>query len=172
MKKLVTGLSFLAVLTSSMVAADGWQAGASYTTISGDSDNTDISLGLAVASLGYEFNSGKFSTIPELKLGTGIKDDDVTILGTRVDVEADRFASLGVKFQYQATDRFYIYAAPSYANLKLSASAGGVSESDDDWDWGAGVGAGYQLSQNLAFDIGYDRYDDTDVVHAGIRYTF
>ncbi len=172
MKKLATVATLLLALGTGSSMADGWVGGLNYTNVSGDTDDVDVSVGLVVASLGYEFNHGAISYVPELKLGTGVNDDQVNISGINVDVEADRFASIGMRLQYDASEKLYVYAVPSYGNLKLSASAGPVSVSDDDWEWGAGVGAGYRFNDAISFDVSYERFDDANVVQAGMRYRF
>lgn len=172
MKKSVFALALLSTLTVSAAFADGWQTGVSYLHIKDDSNGKDVSVGVAAATLGYEIKQGDFSIIPEIRLGTGVKDDDTALQGQNVNLEVDRLASIGVKLQYEAADNLFVYATPTYTNLKTTAKGSGVRVTESEKEFGVGLGLGYQFNKALSLDVGYEKYDDTDIVQAGIRYTF
>lgn len=172
MNKLVRALSATALLISGGVAADGWQVGASFLHLSDDSD-LDIGLSALTLNAGYEFEmTERFSVIPEVRLGVGTNEDDVYLGFGRTDVEIDRFTSLGVRLQYSFDNNVYLYAAPIWANVDISASSGSFSFSDDSSELGGAVGLGYRNAANWSFDAAYEKYDDTDTLQLGLRYHF
>ena len=176
MKKIKTSL--LALATASVLMAGSahaeWNWSAGYTNISDDDDGVDISLNALTVGVGYEFETtyDAFTIMPELKVGFGVTDDDVSFLGTNVNVDIDRYTELSLRANYQVNDSFFVYAQPAYANLKIEASANGFSESDDEWEFGYGVGAGFKASENLAFELSYQDFDGTDVISGSVRYFF
>ncbi|XOV81074.1 MAG: outer membrane beta-barrel protein [Aestuariibacter sp.] len=172
MNKLFRALSAAALLVSGGVAADGWQVGASYLHLSDDSGQR-IGLSALALTAGYEFEmTERFSVIPEVRLGIGTNKDDVNSLSGRMDVEIDRFTSLGVRLQYSFDNNVYLYAAPIWANLDISASSSSFSFSDDSSELGGAVGLGYRNAANWSFDAAYEKYDDTDTLQLGLRYHF
>jgi len=156
----------------SLTAHAEWIGGVSYTSLSDDDAGVDVDLGALSGSIGYTFRQNEFSIIPEVHIGLGISDDSVTVLGTKVDVELDRFIVLAVRGQYSFNESFYVYAQPSYANAKLTAKASGISVSDDDWEFGIGAGGGFQVNPKVAAELGYDTYDGTDAISVGLRFNF
>ncbi|MBS3796452.1 outer membrane beta-barrel protein [Pseudoalteromonas sp. BDTF-M6] len=158
---------------TSFASQANWQAGAGYMNLSDDDAGIDISLDGIYGSIGYKFDSGNdFYFMPELRIGTGIGDDKVNVFGTNVKIEMDSFIALSVRGQYDFNNGFYLYAAPSYANLEVTASAGGVSESGDDWEFGFGGGAGYQFSKTMAAELSYEQFDGTDAVSVALKFDF
>ena len=59
--------------------------------------------------------------MPEIRLGTGVKGDEVS--GFDIDVES--FLVLATRFSYQATDATSFYIQPAYANLKIDGAEDG-----------------------------------------------
>ena len=45
-------------------------------------------------------------------------------------------------------------------------------EKENDWEFGYGAGVTLSPTENLAMDVGYEMFDNTDIVTAGLRYTF
>ncbi|MEM6514005.1 MAG: outer membrane beta-barrel protein [Pseudomonadota bacterium] len=166
MKRLMIGLGIF-VLAAPVSAQ--WVAGGGYVNLSDESEFFDVSVGGIYASLGYlvESESG-LTFLPEMRLGTGVADD--TILG--VDIELDSFFAFSVRGQFEFDSSFYVYAAPSYARVELTASAAGMSESEDDWEFGVGGGVGYKFSDKAWGELSYETYDGTDVFSIGFKVPF
>ncbi len=142
-----------------------WVGGVSYTSLSEE----DIKFGAITGSIAYKIDSDNaLSIMPELRYGIGIKDD--SIYG--FDVELDRFIALSVRGEYEFDSGLYLYAAPSYGNVKLTASMYGESVSDDEWEFGYGAGIGYQFNESIAAELSFEDYDGTDVISVGIKFDF
>lgn len=171
LKKTLLAICIAGVSFSSMA---NWVGGASYVNLSDEADGIDLSLSGISASIGYKFESqNNFYFLPELSIATGISDDTVTLFGTDINVEMDRFIVLSVRAQYELDNNIYLFVAPSYANLKMTAKTSGYeSISDDEWEFGFGGGVGYNFNKNLSTELSYDQYDGTDVINVGIKYAF
>ena len=162
-KKSLIALSLLAL---PLTAAANWSAGAGYANISDD----DLSLGVIYGAVAYEFakEGSKFSLVPELRLGTGISDGNIS--GAKLEVES--FTALSVRGQYNYDNGFYAYVMPSYANLDVKASFRGASFSDDEWNFGFGAGVGKKLNDKTSVEASFENYDGTDVITVGFKYAF
>lgn len=146
-----------------------WVGGVSYVNLSNDDGGADISLGGLTGSLGYQFDAQNgFYFTPELRVGTGISDDSVG----GIDVEMDRFVALSVRGQYSVNQQIYLFAAPSYANVELTASGAGVSSSSDDWEFGLGGGIGYQMTDAMSAEFMFEQYDEADLMSFGVKFAF
>lgn len=167
----------LTLAFSSSALAD-WNLSASYNNFSDDTDGIDISMGAVTAGLGYkyEYPNSKFSVMPELRIGTGVKDDDFVLwygdMGISATVEIKTFTALSVRGQYEISDSVSVFVQPVYANLDVEVSLYGESASDDEWDFGVGAGLIARANEQFSFEVSYERFDDTDVVSAGVRYHF
>lgn len=147
-----------------------WNIAAGYSNLSDSDDGIDISLNAITAGVGYEveFADSQFSVMPELRIGFGAGDDDMG--GFKLEIE--RYMAISVRGVYHATDAIYIYAQPSYANLEIKASGFGELATDDEWEFGVGAGVGFKATENLGLELSYEVFDGTDVITAGIRYSF
>lgn len=155
-----TLLAILALSLLPLAANAQWVGGVGYYNISDEEGSIDVSLGVIVGSIGYEFKTeGDFTFMPELRLGVGIGDD--TVLG--VDVELDSLYALSFRGQFDFESGMYLFAAPAYANIKVTAAAGGFSASEDDGEFGVGGGIGFNFSERTRGEISYETYDGTDV---------
>lgn len=169
--------SALTLAFSSSALAD-WNLSASYNNFSDDTDGVDISLGTITAGVGYkyEYPNSKFSVMPELRIGTGVKDDDFVLwygdMGLSATVEVKTFTALSVRGQYEISDSVSVFVQPVYANLDVEVSLYGESASDDEWDFGVGAGLIAQANEQYSFEVSYERFDETDVISAGVRYHF
>jgi opacity protein-like surface antigen len=161
--------TFIAIALTLGFAASAnpdWNTVAGLTNFSDD----DVSLNAITLGAGYEFSSSHstFSFMPELRLGFGVGDDNIS--GGKVEIE--RYIGISLRGIYQASDTVYLYAQPSYVNLKLKASGSGQSVSADEWEFGFGGGVGYKTTANLSLELSYERFDNTDAITAGLRYAF
>ncbi|WP_199608934.1 outer membrane beta-barrel protein [Flocculibacter collagenilyticus] len=177
-----TLLTTLLAVTSFSSSAN-WVTGVSYISFSQDIEEVtvsadDINMSLLAATLGYKFSVAEnFYLIPELRLGTGISDDSLRVLGENVDLEIDSVKSAALKAQYEFSNNIYIFGSYTHASLELSAtSTSGFSSysfTEEGSDSGFGVGAGYNFSEDFALEVSLESYDD-DVEFAtlSLKYTF
>lgn len=175
-------LAMLLSSTSSLAMADDlnnpgkWIAGLGYLNLSGEiEDGEDISLGGVVASLGYKVGSEDgFYILPEVRLGVGGGGDSFSYLGTNVNVELDRFLAFSLRAQFDLESGMYLFATPTYANAKLSATVSNgfrsASVSNDQWDFGIGAGLGFQLSELILAEMMYENIDEIDIVSIGFKF--
>ncbi|MFT4937226.1 MAG: opacity protein-like surface antigen [Paraglaciecola sp.] len=162
-------LAFSLAAFLSFTANASWVGGVSYTSISDGDDGITIDLGAITASVGYQFQtSEQFSIVPEVRLGFGISDDEIS----GVELSLKRFLALSVRGEYALNEKFYVFAAPSYANLEVEASFDRFSNTEDAWEFGIGAGVGYQLSDTVNAEVSYENYDGSDVISAGLKFSF
>ncbi|MGL5358635.1 MAG: outer membrane protein [Shewanella sp.] len=181
MKQIILGV-LIAAASSSVVAAEmapsnGWVAGVSYMNLSDESDGMEISVDGVAGSLGYQFKSGEdFYLVPEVRLGTGIGSDSFSLSGIDVEVELDSFIALSLRGQFEFDNGLYLYAAPTYANAKFTASASfmgqSASSTEDSWEFGVGGGVGYRFSQVTSAELSYEQFDGVDVLSVGLKFNF
>lgn len=161
---MTTGLLTLPVLVSAQ-----WSASAGYT------DFDRIGFGVAYASAGYQYNFDKFKIMPELRLGIGVSDADISEgRGALVpdSYEVDSFLSASVRGQYNVNTSFGIFLQPSYSKLKTTASVDGQEFTVDDWEFNLALGANYNFTENFAIEAIYEPVINDDAISVGFRYTF
>jgi hypothetical protein len=171
-KKLICGL-LLAAGVSAQASAD-WNAGLAYSNFQDDEDGIDISLDSVTLSVGYEFavNNSKFSFMPELRLGFGVGDDNISEFENNINVEIQTYYGVTARGTYHASPNFYVFLQPSYVNLEVKASSMGMSAKEDDWETGFGGGVGFVPMDNFMLEAIFEDFDGTNVISAGIRYSF
>jgi outer membrane immunogenic protein len=160
MKKVV-GALVLSLLSSSLFAE--MVLGFGYTNFSED----EIDLGLLQGTVGYKVDMGNdFSLTPEVRAAVGVGDD--SFFG--VDVEID--SAFGVALRGQLDfEKAYVWVAPSYSKIKLSANfLGNSASASSDWEFGAGVGLGYRMTENMALEGSYENVDGASLLGVGIRF--
>ena len=159
----------LVLAGTSFASQANWQAGVGYVNLSDSEGGDSISLNALVGSLGYKFKTGdNFYLVPELRLGTGVGDDE--LYGAKIEVES--FTALSLRGQYDLESGLYIYGAPSYANLEVKASAYVESASEDEWEFGLGGGVGYNFSNAMLAELSYEQFDGVDVVSLAVKFDF
>ncbi|XOV88908.1 MAG: outer membrane beta-barrel protein [Pseudomonadota bacterium] len=150
-----------------------WAGGVGYTNISDSADGIDISLNALTGTFGYAFAVSEIATIvPEIRVGFGIGDDSVEVFGLPADVKLKSLVAVSVRAQFDYASGLYVYLQPSYANLDLEVSSMGLSGSEDAWEFGLGGGMGYNFSDRLGAELGYESFDGTNVISAGLRFQF
>lgn len=157
------GLSLVAGATHA-ATTDNVQVSVSYGFMSESEAGFDIESDLAIASVGYRYDivDTDFTLVPELSLGTGIGDIEVDNVDTGIDI--DRLLILGVRAEYAATDSLSVFVRPSYANIDVG--------DEDDWEFGYGIGLDNTYRNGITIGVAYDRYDETDMLSANLRYQF
>lgn len=137
--------------------------GLSYVSLS--DDDVDVTVGALVGSIASKHSiSSRFSLVPELRLGVGVKDDDM-LLGT---VKMEYFASIAVKTQLDLNESFYVFASPTYAYRSLKASSN--SDIGSDSSFGVGAGAGIEFYPGVAAELSYERYSHAGLTSIGIKF--
>ncbi len=168
MKILFKAFSCSLLLGASMAANADWSGSFGYASVSEDIESTDISVGIAYGSIGYSYDNGDFTITPELRLGTGIRDDYVE----GVNVEVDSFVAASVRGQYNVHESFGLFVQPSYARLEATARIGSRSASASEWEFGLGGGASLKISEGAYVEALYESFDASDVLSVGVRINF
>ncbi|WP_371195228.1 outer membrane beta-barrel protein [Glaciecola sp. SC05] len=166
MPNLSKGLAAILLTAFSTAAIAQASIAGSYANLSAD----DLSFGVVNINAAFEFRAqnSQFSLMPELRLGIGVQDD--TLFGTNVEV--DEFQSVALRLNYYASDTIAVFIVPSYARLGIQASQGGFSSSASETEFGLGLGVSGKIADEWAVEGSYERYDDTNVLSAAIRYYF
>lgn len=70
----------------------------------------------------------------------------------------------------------YVFATPTYANLKVTTTASylGLSsfETNSSWEFGFGGGLGYKLTLAVSAEILYEKIDGTHALSLGAKFQF
>lgn len=148
-----------------------------YSDISSEVQAIDISLSAVTVGLAYEIatSSEGFTLVPELAIGKGVKEDTAEVFGFDVvpaDVSIERYLVLSLRGNYAVSESVYLFAQPTYANLKVDVSNFGESNSDSDWSFGYGIGGGLSLNDNFSLEVSYSKFDETNSVTGTVRYSF
>lgn len=161
MKK-VASVCLLTLMSSGVFAET--VAGVGFSRLSDDG----ISFGLVQGSVGYKFDINEtFSLVPSLRAGFGIGDDDFG----GATVELDSFYGADVRGQFDF-EKSYVWIAPSYSKVKLSASFGGFSAANSDWEFGGGIGYGYRIDDYISIEASYEGIGGASVFGVGARFNF
>ncbi|MFN3585246.1 porin family protein [Phenylobacterium sp.] len=119
-------------------------------------DGSGVDLGSIQGRLGYRFNNW---VGVEGEGAFGVKDDDVTIAGTDVNVDLKhQFAGYVVGFAPVGANTDLI-ARFGYGTTKIKGSAGGISASDDGESWNYGLGAQHHFDGVNGVRIDWTRHD-------------
>lgn len=162
MFKKITTLSFaLAALTTGGQAMAEYYVGGNISSMKVEHDFVSDSADLVAlyGRLGTEFTEN-FSA--EIRVGTGIDDDTVNVLGTPVKLELNHFYGAYLRGTLPVTDTFYPYAVVGFTRAELEAKASGVSDSDSGSDVSFGLGADIRLTSNTDLNLEYMNYYDKD----------
>jgi hypothetical protein len=171
-KKILCYLLLAGVISTQ--ASAGWNAGLAYSQFKDDEDGVDISLDGVTLSVGYEIRmeDSNFSFMPELRVGFGMGDDTINESNIDVTVELETYYGLSTRGTYHASPKFYVFLQPSYVNVEVKASAMGMSAKEDDWEFGFGGGVGFIPSDSVMLEAIFEDFDGTNVISAGLRYSF
>lgn len=172
-KKSLIASACLFSLSSGMAYAE-FQVTGGYTHIKSDTSVIDVSVSAATVGVGYEFATGSnaWTITPEVRFGVGVKDDDVRVFDTTVNLDVDHYTEFAVKANYYFNESSYLFIQPAYANLDIEASSNGVTASSDGWEFGYGIGAGFKPTEKIGLELSYQDFDGADVISGTLRYTF
>ena len=170
-KKLLTVLAFTAVIP--MTHADAYLGG-NMMYLNYTEDDIDVDLGALYLRGGYQFN--EWAAL-EARIGTGIRNDTTTYMGTLVHIDANDIYGAYFVAGIPNDSVFYPYAVAGYTHAELEASLLGFSDTSSDSDFSYGVGTDIRISDNVAANVELMRYMDKDGfemdgLSAGIKYTF
>ena len=119
------------------------------------------SLTTLYGRVGTSFNEN-FSA--EARVGFGLTDDTVLVLGNDVDVDLNNFFGAYLKGGAQVTEMFYPYAVMGYTRGEVDASVLGFSISESESDLSFGLGADVTISDVMTLNLEYMNYYDKDGV--------
>ena len=161
----------------SYTAFANWVGGFSYHHFMEEGDGISLNLGAVSGSLGYKVPmENNFYMIPEVRVGFGVRDDVISVLGNDIEAGIDGFFVVSLKGQREFDNNLYVFIAPSYGNVDVTASAfvngQSFSGNEDTWVFGIGSGVGYRFNQNMSAELSYETFDGTDVLSAGLKMNF
>ncbi len=127
----------------------------------GSFDNEALAL-----TLGYNIHK---NLAVEGWLGSGVRSDTKTLLGTAVKVDTKDFYMLVLRPQVAITPMIDLYGRFGYMSGKLAATGGNVSLKERDHDFSYGLGFAFYNNSGLSFTIDYSQfYDKQDVKIRGL----
>lgn len=157
MKTLFAAASAVALVSVVPAIAQAQTTPGAYGTVGyGHVDGNGVNLGALQGRLGYRLNNWLGV---EGEGAIGIKDDDVNLAGTEVNVDLKHqlgayvvgFAPLGAN-----TD---VFARFGYGTTKIKGTAGGVSATDDGSSWNYGLGAQHHFDGVNGVRVDWTRHD-------------
>jgi outer membrane immunogenic protein len=119
----------------------------------------DVNLGAIQGRLGARF--GQYLGV-EGELAAGVKEDDVNVAGTNVNVKLQHQAAIYGVGYLPVSPQADLFARVGYGTSKIKASAAGTSVADDGESWNYGVGGQYFLDDKNGVRVDYTRHDFKD----------
>lgn len=93
----------------------------------------------------------------EVRLGTGVGDDTVTVSGIPVKVEIDNFYGFYGRAFIPTGSGFRPYGMVGWTKGEVTATALGASASEDDSDFSYGLGADIEITKAVSLNVEYAR---------------
>ncbi|MCW8091098.1 outer membrane beta-barrel protein [Alteromonas sp. ASW11-130] len=153
----------------SNMALANWVGQLSYSSLSDDDPNADVSLGAIGASVGYRSQmTESFYLTPELRLGTGINEEELY----GVELSIDNYYGVGIRGEYLANDVFYLLASAAYLKFNFDAEYLGYAVSEGESEFGVGIGAGYNINEKASIEATFETFDGVDLLNFGVRFKF
>lgn len=151
--------------------AEGLYAGASYAQAKVDmSGFGDVKPSVLFAKIGTEINKN-FAI--EGRIGTGVSDDTVSVMGAPVKVEVDQYYGIYAKGILPVGDSVSIYGLIGETHAKITASALGTSVSDSQNSGSYGVGLDFAVAKDVSLNLEWARlFKDTDALSVGVTFKF
>ncbi len=161
-----TAIALLFVVTGQALALPTGSIG--YSQLSYP-NNTD--LGAVYVSAGYEFELGSNTSLtPELRLGTGVKDDNDCCIPFG-SLKLHMLYGLAGRANYNLDNGVYFFGTASYVNYDIEATGPFFGRSTN-WEFGIGAGLGLYFTNHLGIELQYENVDSEDVFSAGLRFRF
>jgi len=162
--------ALIALALAASAAHAGMYAGVNYSLVEYDEAGFDsVEPTALVLRLGNELTP---NLAVEGRIGFGVSDDSIDVLGTTVDVEVDQFFGVYVR-GIAPLGSVALYGLIGYTDGELSAKANGITVSADDSDMSYGVGADFALSKASAINVEWASLlstSDYDVTALSIGY--
>lgn len=161
-KSAIAAVGFLSLTCAVQAYAEGAYYGGnlSFLDYSEEGISEDPSLTAIYGRLGTNFNEN-FSG--EFRVGFGVGDDSINVLGTDADVELDSLFGAYLRGGIPVSENFFPYVVLGYSRGEITASVSGVgSESESETDASFGLGADINVSSNLTINLEYMNYFDKD----------
>ena len=161
----------------SYTAFANWVGGFSYHHFMEEDNGVSIDVAAVVGSLGYKVPmENNFYMIPEVRVGFGVREDVVSLSGNDIEVGLDGLFIVSLKAQREFDNNLYVFVAPSYGNVDVTASAylngQNFSGNDNTWVFGIGSGLGYRFSENMSAELSYESFEGTGAISAGLKVNF
>lgn len=177
-KRIALPCLVLALVVPGIASAQSrpWHFGVSAGMADINTDNFDEAIQLQ-GSFGYDVWQHSWGVLTtELTAGTSVSEGDIDLgAGAEWDV-----TTVGVSATYRMSDlTFYPLARVGYQYADLSVEGSGGELSDDDSGLLAGIGAGFQLAEDIALELSWNRqfsvsvFDDDldiDIISLGVRF--
>ncbi|MDX5333632.1 MAG: porin family protein [Gammaproteobacteria bacterium] len=117
----------------------------------------EADLGALTGRFGHFFTD---NLAVEGRIGFGVADDTVNVLGVDVDVELDNFMGVYGMAHLPVSNSASVYGMLGFTRGELTASAGGASFTETDTGLSFGVGVDFSLNETLSLNAEYARYLD------------
>lgn len=134
----------------------------------------DLSLVTGYARFGARFDD-YFSL--EWRIGTGLQDDDIDVLGVNSEVSLDLFYGAYVLGGLPVTEDIYPYVLIGYTQAEVELNSRDSSDEYEEHDVSFGVGINFDVSNQFAINLEYLQYLKEDGVELsgpalGVLYYF
>ncbi len=168
MKRIISIVVTACALTLGQAAMAETVAGVGFARLS----DGDIGLSAIEATIGWKMETASgFAIIPELRLGTGVGDDQIATGAALADVELSSALGFNLRTEW-SFENTYVFLQPSYVNYEVEVSALGFTAAADDWEFGVGAGIGYKMTDWTSIEISYEDIGGTSLIGASIRFEF
>lgn len=154
----------LLLLSLSLTSSADWLGGIHVFQLNSEDGDFEADVRGLALSLGRKLSiTDKIDLVPELRLGTGLTSDTVSIVGADLDTELERLFSVATRVHYRLTEKLQLFTMPTYTNTEFTVSAKlfgqDLSATEDDWDLGLGIGASYSPHQRVSGDLIFEYYN-------------
>lgn len=112
----------------------------------------DANLNAISAAYGKNFSD---AVAGELRLGLGLGDDEVCVMGECLDVELSHFVGAYLKFGTDLGNGISPYFLTGFTHGKLEASYEGEKFDESETDFSYGVGADFTIGESVTLNIEY-----------------
>ena len=163
---------FLISVASSNAANIRPYAGVNYFFANYEDDyDIEADSGVAGIKLGVDIND--YIGI-EMRVGVGVDDDTIDVLGVDVKVEVDHAYGLYVRPKFRQ-EQVQVYGLLGFTEIEYEVSVFGLSIEDDETDFSFGAGLEYFFNDNVSVSVEYMQLldkDDYEVESYNIGFTY
>lgn len=161
-------------LLTALSAQAQMSVGVAIGQLDDDTSGFDRNLKMAELNLGYTYNIGKsrFYLTPQLRLGTGISDNNFKLAEQQYTLELDSYVGASVRLSVDFSDKFSVMVQPTYAKADTTLSTSQAEVERGDWEFGYGAGIEYRPTLQWQWELMGETYDDQTLYSVGLRYFF